>query len=96
MPDVTALLAAGGAAVVLLTALVIGSTELVKALFDRNYRTAALIAVSAVVGAIGGWLLLPQIGLVLGIVTGLSASGVVTGLQKIGSGTTSGARPLNG
>lgn len=96
MPDVTALLAAGGAAVVLLTALVIGSTELVKALFDRNYRSAALIAVSAVVGAIGGWLLLPQIGLVLGIVTGLSASGVVTGLQKIGSGTTSGARPLNG
>jgi len=96
MPDVTALLAAGGAAVVLLTALVIGSTELVKALFDRNYRTAALIAVSAVVGAIGGWLLLPQIGLVLGIVTGLSASGVVTGLQKIGSGTTSGARSLEG
>lgn len=75
-------------AIGLLTTMVIGATELVKSLFDRNYRAAVTIAVAALVGGLAGELLFEQIGLALGIVSGLSASGIITGVQKIGTGTT--------
>lgn len=73
-----------GTAVFLLTSMVIGGTELVKRLFDRDWRAAVIIVVSTIIGAVGGTLLIPAIGIVGGIVIGLSASGVVTGLQKVG------------
>lgn len=73
-----------GTAVFLLTSMVIGGTELVKRLFDRDWRAAVIIMVSVVIGGIGGSVLLPAVGLVEGMVIGLSASGVITGLQKVG------------
>jgi hypothetical protein len=76
-------------AIGLLTTMVIGATELVKRLFDRDYRASALIGVSAVVGAVAGWLTFPEVGFALGLVTGLGASGLVTTVQKLGTGTTS-------
>lgn len=76
-----------GTAVFLLTSMVIGGTELVKRLFDRDWRAAVIIVVSAVIGGVGGAVLLPSIGLVGGLVIGLGASGVITGLQKVGTTT---------
>lgn len=73
-----------GTAVFLMTSMVIGGTELVKRLFDRDWRAAVIIVVSTIIGAVGGTLLIPAVGIVSGIVIGLSASGVVTGLQKVG------------
>lgn len=73
----------------LLTTMVIGATEFVRRLFDRDFRAAAIIFVSAMVGGVSGVVLFDGVGFALGLVTGLSASGVITGLQKFGSGTTS-------
>lgn len=73
----------------LLTTMVIGATEFVKRLFDRDFRTAMIIAVAALVGGIAGVSLFDGVGFALGVVTGLSASGIITGLQKFGTGTTS-------
>lgn len=73
-----------GLAMAMLTTMVIGSTELVKRLFDKDFRAAAIIGVSAVVGAFSGALLLPEIGLVQGLVLGLGASGLVTTVSRIG------------
>lgn len=73
-----------GTTVFLLTAMVIGGTELVKRAFDRDWRAVVIILVSTAIGGFGGGVLLPSIGLVAGIVIGLAGSGVVTGLQKIG------------
>lgn len=81
--DLATILAGSGVAVTLLTALVIGATELVKRLFDGDLRGAALIGTAAVVGALGGLFLFDDIGLALGIVVGLSGSGVITALQKV-------------
>lgn len=74
-------------AVFLLTSMVIGGTELVKRAFDRDWKAVVTILVSTAIGAFGGAVLLPSIGLVFGLVIGLSGSGVITGLQKIGNGT---------
>lgn len=71
-------------AVAMLTTMVIGSTELVKRLFDRDFRAAAVIGVSAAVGALTGSFLLPEIGLVQGLVLGFGASGLVTTVSRIG------------
>lgn len=74
--------------IALLTFMVVGTTELIRRLFKRDYMASAIITASAVVGGFGGAVLLPDVGLVLGIVVGLGASGVVTGVQKFGAGTT--------
>lgn len=89
MEDLGTILAAGGVAVTLLTTMVIGATELVKRLFDGDKRGAAIIGVAAVVGALGGALLFEEVGLALGIVVGLSSSGLLTTVQKFGTGTQS-------
>lgn len=72
-----------GTVVFLLTAMVIGGTELVKRAFDKDWRAVAIIAVSALIGGFGGAILLPAVGLVPGLVIGLSGSGVVTGIKSI-------------
>jgi hypothetical protein len=87
--DVSAILAASGVAVTLLTTLVIGATELIKRIFDRDYRAATIIGVSVIVGGLGGLLLFEELGLAIGMVIGLSASGLVTTVQKFGQGTVS-------
>lgn len=73
----------------LLTTMIIGATELIKRLFDRDYRAATIIAVSALVGGIGAVFMFQGVSFALGVVTGLSASGIITGVQKIGTGTSS-------
>lgn len=73
----------------LLILFVTGATELVKQLFARNWKAAVIIAIAAIVGGIAGWMLFPVIGLAVGIALGLSASGLVTTVQKVGEGTTS-------
>lgn len=75
-------------AAAVLTFLAIGGTELVKQAFAQNWKSVVIIIVSTLIGGIGGWLLVPVVGGVAGLVIGLSASGLVTGFQKIGTGTT--------
>lgn len=75
-------------AVAVLTFLAIGGTELVKQAFAHNWKAVVIIVVSTVIGGLGGWLLVPVVGGVAGLVVGLSASGLVTGFQKFGQGTT--------
>lgn len=81
-------------AVALLLGMAAGGTEFVRRIFDKDYKAAAIIAVSAVIGYLGGTFLLPVIGPAVGLVTGLSASGYITGLQKFGQGTDSSPTPL--
>ena len=74
-----------GTAVFMITTMVVGATELVKRVAKKDYETAAIILVAVLVGALTGALLFPSVGLAGGIVLGLSGTGVVTGLAKIGS-----------
>lgn len=76
-------------ATTLLTLFVVGATELVKQAFARNWKAVVIIVVSALVGGLGGLFLLPVIGLPVGLAIGLSASGLVTSVQKVGEGTSS-------
>ena len=73
--------------VAILIAFVMGGTELVKQAFDKNWRVVAIIVVAVLIGGLAGVFLLTDIGLALGMFYGLSASGVITGLQKFGHGT---------
>lgn len=68
---------------VLVTTMVVGLVELVKALFDRNYRTAVIIVGAAAVGALCGWFHVESLDVPTGIVIGISASGVVSLAKKI-------------
>lgn len=68
----------------LLTLMVVGATQLVKNLFDRNFRGAVIIAVAALIGGVVGAFVLPVIGFAVGVVAGLSAAGVVTTAQNVG------------
>lgn len=63
---------------VLVVTMVIGSVELVKALFDGNYRAAVIVGVSAIVGGLCGFFAVEGVDVPTGIVIGLSASGLVT------------------
>ncbi len=62
---------------------VAGVTELVKRLFDRDFRAATIIATSAVVGALVAPQAGPNITWFVGGLIGLSASGVITTLSYI-------------
>lgn len=68
----------------LLIGFVIGWVQLVKSLFDRNWKAAAIIAVAGVSGGVAGVLL--GFPVLTGIVGGLAGSGVVTVAQKFGFG----------
>ena len=67
---------------------VAGVTELIKALFDKNYRTAAIIAASAAVGALAGFGVVDGLNVITGVMAGLSASGLVTIANKFGGTKT--------
>ena len=72
-----------GVSALLLIGAVAGFVELIKALFDKNWRTAIIIFGS---GLVGGLLsLFPEMNFsfLVGIVGGLAASGVITIGQNI-------------
>lgn len=88
MSDLSTISAVASTAGVLLVAAVIGGTELVNRLFDRDYRGASKIGVAVVIGLIGGIVLFPELGLAVGIFTGiaigLAGAGVVTTATRFG------------
>lgn len=67
---------------VILTGLVMGAVELVKRLFDKDWRACAIILGAALVGGVSGLLL--GITVLQGIAFGLAASGYVTLAQNMG------------
>lgn len=69
-------------ATVVLTGLVAGGTELIKRLFDKDWRAAVTIVVAAIIGGLGGLML--GANFLVGMVFGLAASGYVTIAQNIG------------
>ena len=66
----------------ILTGLVMGGAELIKRLFDKDWRAAAIIVSSAVIGGLAGMSL--GITVLQGIAFGLPASGYITLAQNIG------------
>ena len=63
---------------------VVGFVQLVKSLFDRDYRSAVIIAGAALIGAIAGYFSIEGLTVSTGIVAGLLASGAVTVAQALG------------
>lgn len=78
--------------VALLVTAVIGAVEAVRRAFKRDWEAVIIIGVSALLGALGAMLLVGASALVFftGLAVGLSASGVVTGVQNFGKKTSSG------
>lgn len=68
---------------------VAGATELVKRLWAKDFEGTTIIALSGVIGALAGAFVIDGLTVANGIVAGLSASGLITTLQKIGEGTPS-------
>lgn len=66
----------------ILTGLCMGVVELIKRLFDKDWRAAITIVACGVVGGLAG--LAMGITLLQGIVFGLAATGYVTLAQNIG------------
>lgn len=75
------------ASVFVLTA-VAGATELVRRIWKRDYEAATVISISALIGALAGVFLVDGLTVTSGIIAGLSASGLITTLQKTGSGAS--------
>lgn len=67
---------------IILTGLVMGGVELIKRLFDKDWRAVAIIAVASVIGGLAGMAL--GINILQGIAYGLAASGYITFAQNIG------------
>ena len=63
---------------------VIGFVQLVKSLFDRDYRSAVIIIGSAVIGGLAGFFGIEGASVTTGVLTGLTASGAVTLSQALG------------
>lgn len=70
--------------VAMLTFAVIGSVKLIGSLFEKDYKAAITIVVSALVGAVGA----PFVGVAwfAGLVVGLNASGLVTTATRVAGG----------
>lgn len=65
-----------------LTFAVVGSVELVKRVFGKDYQSVAIIVVSAVVGALFASQV--DVSWFNGLVLGLGASGLITTASKLG------------
>lgn len=63
---------------------VVGATELIKRLKEKDYWAALTIAVSAAIGALAGVFGIDGLTVAYGIVAGLAASGLVTVATKVG------------
>lgn len=68
-------------ATVVLTGLVAGGTELVKRIFDKDWRATATIVVAAIIGGLGG--IAFGVNFLVGMVFGLAASGYITIAQNV-------------
>lgn len=68
---------------VLATTVIIGAVELIKRLFDRDYRSATIITVAALVGGLLGAFSVEGLTIAAGLALGLGASGVVTVAQNV-------------
>lgn len=68
-------------ATAVLTGLVAGGTELVKRLFDADWRAVVTIVVAALIGGAGG--LVFGANFLVGMVFGLASSGYITIAQNI-------------
>lgn len=69
-------------ATAVLIGLVDGGTELVKRVFDKDWRAVATIVVAALIGGLGG--LVFGANFLVGMVFGLAASGYITIAQNFG------------
>lgn len=67
---------------IILTGLVMGGAELIKRLFDKDWRAASTILASAIIGGVAGAAM--GIFVLQGIAYGLAASGYITLVQNIG------------
>lgn len=65
----------------ILTGLVAGVVELIKRIFDKDWRATATIIAAALVGGLGG--LVFGTNFLVGMVFGLAASGYITIAQNI-------------
>ena len=63
---------------------VAGFTQLVKSLFDRDYRSAVIITGAAIIGGIAGYFNIEVTSVPAGVAVGLFASGLVTLAQATG------------
>lgn len=68
-------------ATVVLTGLVAGGTELIKRIFDKDWRTVVTIIVAALIGGLGG--LVFGANFLVGMVFGLASSGYITIAQNV-------------
>lgn len=68
-------------ATVVLTGLVAGGVELIKRLFDKDWRAAVTIIVASLIGGLGG--LVFGVEFVVGMVFGLATSGYITIAQNV-------------
>ncbi len=68
-------------ATAVLTGLVAGGTELVKRLFDADWRAVVTIIVAALIGGFGG--LVFGANFLVGMVFGLATSGYITIAQNV-------------
>lgn len=68
-------------ATVVLTGLVAGGVELIKRIFDKDWRTVATIIVAALIG--GGAGLAFGVEFLVGMVYGLATSGYITIAQNV-------------
>ena len=71
-----------GLAAAVLTGLVAGVVELVKRVFDKDWRAAVTIVLAGLVGGLGA--LYMGTDFLTGVVFGLAASGFITIAQNIG------------
>lgn len=68
-------------ATVVLTGLVAGGVELVKRVFDADWRAVITIIISALIGGLGGMVFGAEF--LVGVVFGLATSGYITIAQNI-------------
>lgn len=68
-------------ATIVLTGLVAGGTELLKRIFDADWRAAITIVTAAIIGGFGG--LAFEVSFLVGMVFGLAASGYITIAQNV-------------
>lgn len=72
---------------IFVTTAVAGTTEFIRRVWKRDYEAATIIAASAAVGGAAGWFVVDGLTVALGIQYGLSASGLMTMLQRNGTGS---------
>lgn len=68
--------------VAVITFAVAGVVELIKRIFDKDWRVVATIVLSALTGGLIGWAMGTTV--IIGAVFGTSATGLITVLQNTG------------